>query len=136
MTTTFLPNYNISYQRLPNYNRAKQRLPAYGRAKLQMPKLERGDLRIPNYPLRMELQMLEPMVDILTSDYYHLEHTKRPPRIRENNSTAAIGGGPFNSKGLVTTMLDSKRPKKIELSISGMASYPKSHRHVYPLGLS
>jgi hypothetical protein len=80
--------------------------------------------------------MLELMVDILTGDYYHLEHSKGPPRILENNTTAAIGGWPFNNKGLVTTMLDSRRPKKIELSTSGMASYPKNHRHVYPLGLS
>jgi hypothetical protein len=35
----------------------------------------------------------------------------------------------------MTIVLDSRRPDKIGSSISGMASYPRSHKLVYPLSL-
>jgi hypothetical protein len=90
--TTLLPDYNKSDHRLPVYSQREQRLPAYGRTELRMLELSRGDSRPPVYPTRRESPIPEPMVDILTGDYYHPEPTKKPLAVLENGMTVAFDG--------------------------------------------
>ena len=74
--TILLPNFSKSDQQLPDYNQIEQRLPTYGKTELRMPELIKRDSWALVYPTRKELQVLEPMVDILTSNYYHSEPFK------------------------------------------------------------
>jgi hypothetical protein len=135
VATNLLPEHSKSDQRLHDYSQMEQRLPAYGRTELQMPKMSKGDSRSPAYP-RRETPMLEPMVDILTGDYYHLELAKKPQGIPDHGMTAAFDGWPFSSKRPAKPMLDSRVPDRSGPSPSGRASFPRSHRLVYPLGPS
>jgi hypothetical protein len=63
-----------------------------------MLELSRGEPRTPAYPQRRESQMLEPMVDILIGDYYHLELAKKPQGILKSGMTVAFDGWPYNNR--------------------------------------
>lgn len=80
--------------------------------------------------------MPEPMVDILTSDYYHPELAKKPLAVLENGMIASFDGWPFSNKGPVKLEIDNRTLDKSGPSASAKVSYPGSHIPVYPLGLS
>jgi hypothetical protein len=113
----------------------EQRLPAYGRTELRMPEMSRGDPRPPAYP-RRETSMPEPMVDILSGDYYHPEPGKKPKGIPDHCMPTTFDGWPFSSKGPTKLVLDNQVLDRSGPSPSGRASFPESHRPVYPLGPS
>ena len=80
--------------------------------------------------------MPKPMVDILTVDYYCPEPAKRSQEIPDHNMAVAFYGWPFSNKKPAKPELASRVPDKSGPSTSARASYPRSHRLVYPLGPS
>jgi hypothetical protein len=133
--TTLLPDYSRSDQKLPKYNQAEQRFPAYGKTELMMPELSRRDPRTSAYPIKKESQMPKPKVDILTGDYYCPEQSKKSQGIPKKGMTVAFDGWPFSNRGPMKPGTNSWVPDKSGPSTSIRASYPGSHRPVYPLGL-
>jgi hypothetical protein len=101
-----------------------------------MLELSRRDSRLPVYPTRRESHMLEPMVDILTSDYYHPEPAKKPLAIPESGITTTFDGWPFSSRGPVKPETNNMVPDRSGSSVSARVSYPRGHRPIFPLGLS